>query len=120
MNKTNIPMSPPQNITSERITELVSRLQLKINEYYTKYYSYSVPDKFIITEGKRYFKIIKTNLSNRSVYAFVDKTTGDILKPASWAAPTKHARGNVNENDYGMSGCGPYGINYLNYVNRGW
>ena len=34
-------------------------------------------------------------LRDRSAFAFVDKKTGDVLKPASWSAPAKHARGNI-------------------------
>lgn len=44
-----------------------------------------------ITEGRRYFKLI----ANGGASAFVDKTTGEIYKPASFAAPAKGVRGNV-------------------------
>ena len=27
-----------------------------------------------------------------SVHAFVDRNTGEVFKPASWAAPAKHVR----------------------------
>ena len=50
-----------------------------------------------ITEGQRYIKLIDVSDfgHGRSVYAFIDKTNGDILKPAGWAGPAKHARGNI-------------------------
>lgn len=47
--------------------------------------------------GMKYAKICKKTPSQPggSAYAFIDLTNGDILKPASWAAPAKHARGNI-------------------------
>jgi hypothetical protein len=46
-------------------------------------------------------------------FAFIDVTNGDILKPATWRAPAKHARGNVFDDDYGMSHMTPHGPEYL-------
>ena len=50
---------------------------------------------FEILEGKKYFKIIMNDGSHRSVHCFVNKTTGDVHKPASWKQPIKDARYNV-------------------------
>ena len=44
---------------------------------------------------------------DNSAFAFVDKATGDVLKPASWSAPAKHAAHN------GLANIGPYGPQYL-------
>lgn len=43
--------------------------------------------------GVRYFKIV----SNGGAWGFIDKNTGDVLKPKNWNAPAKHARGNIND-----------------------
>ena len=59
--------------------------------------------KFLIEPGRKYFKIIQYGTRNgeiepegqRSVHAFVDKTTGDLYKAASWAQPAKGARYNL-------------------------
>ena len=57
--------------------------------------------KFKIKTGKKFYKIVQMNFDtfqNRneyregSVHAFVDKKTGQVFKPASWAAPAKHVR----------------------------
>ncbi len=53
------------------------------------------PPKLLVEYGKRYAKVVKTEPHTRSVYAFIDIATGDVLKAASWAAPAKHVRGNV-------------------------
>ena len=56
---------------------------------------------FKIKTGKKFYKIVQMNFDtfhNRndyregSVLAFVDKQTGQVYKPASWAAPAKHVR----------------------------
>lgn len=46
-------------------------------------------------------------------YAFVDLETGDILKPASWKAPAKHARGNIFDEQHGLGAVHVFGVNYL-------
>ena len=60
--------------------------------------------KFKVYTGKRYYKIVQQEFetweksrnygkyADGSVHAFVDKETGDVYKPASWAAPVKHIR----------------------------
>jgi hypothetical protein len=66
---------------------------------------------FVEAPGKRYVRIVRA-CPHRSVYAFVDKTNGDILMPASWKAPAKHARGNVTD-PATWTCAGPWGIAYL-------
>lgn len=69
--------------------------------------------------GPRYVRIVREvhvvpsgELISRSAWAFVDKRTGDILKPHGWKGPAKHARGNIfSENP--IAGVGPYGAQYL-------
>ena len=57
--------------------------------------------KFKVKTGKKFYKIVQMEFDtfqNRneyregSVHAFVDKKTGQVFKPASWAAPAKHVR----------------------------
>lgn len=68
--------------------------------------------------GKRYVKIISSEstaaglLSTRSVYCFVDMTTGDVLKAASWKAPAKGIRGNIFAASNGKDAIMPYGAHY--------
>ena len=56
--------------------------------------------KFVIESGRKYHKIVMEVPNNnrppsRSVHAFVDRTTGDVYKPASFKAPAKHIRFNL-------------------------
>jgi len=58
-----------------------------------------------IERGNRYMKIVAAHGmrgtdGQRSVWGFVDKTNGDILKAATWRAPAKNfARGNIYRDD---------------------
>jgi hypothetical protein len=63
--------------------------------------------------GRKYLRIVRNERGQgRSVHCFVEKETGNILKAAGWAAPAKHARGNIyNEN--AVKCMGPYGAAYL-------
>ena len=57
----------------------------------------SEPYKFYIESGRKYHKIImETGGNSRSVHAFVDKKTGEVYKAASFKAPAKHVRYNLN------------------------
>ena len=56
----------------------------------------STPYKFYIESGRKYHKIVmETGNGNRSVHAFVDRTTGDVYKAASFKASAKHVRFNL-------------------------
>lgn len=48
-------------------------------------------------EGSKYVKIVSVSAGgSRSVHSFVEKSTGNIWKAASWAAPARNfTRGNV-------------------------
>ena len=72
-----------------------------------------------MSQGKRYIRIASLRMQNGKVvdrqgsaWAFIDKTNGDILKPASWKKPAKHARGNVLDKS-SWKKMTPYGPQYL-------
>ena len=77
--------------------------------YMKSHFSILPLPKFTVRDGQRYIRIFRDN----SCYAFIDKTTGDILMPASYKAPAKHPRGNIFNADNGLDCTGPYGIAYL-------
>lgn len=53
-------------------------------------------EDFGIQAGKRYDRITSiTHGEARSVHAFIDRESGDVLKAAGWKAPAKGPRGNV-------------------------
>ena len=52
--------------------------------------------------GRKYTKIIMNTGNQQMVWAFIDRTNGDVLKAATWRAPAKHARGNLYDPYGGM------------------
>lgn len=61
--------------------------------------------QFSVTEGRRYYKVVQKSQSLQdentyewpTVHSFVDKETLDVYKPASWQAPAKGVRFNLNK-----------------------
>ena len=62
-----------------------------------------------VSHGKRWDKVVYDD----SVFAFIDPNNGDIYYPASWSRPAKHVRGNIFNNDNGISCVGVYGVKAL-------
>ena len=96
-------------IMKEMVTDFVAKLQVKLTEYYTKKFPTLTEGKLEVKFGRRYAKLS----TQSSVYCFVDMTSGDVLKAATWRAPAKHARGNLFAPDGGMGCMGPYGAAYM-------
>lgn len=96
---------------AEFLVELKPHLDRLMNEWNAKSGFERDPSDFYINvdEGSRYIRLSKGG----SVYAFIDKKNGDILKPATYKAPAKHARGNITEDDYGLHCCELWSIKYL-------
>lgn len=73
------------------------------------------PDLVILQEeGRKYIRVVRSRGEfDRSVFCFVDKSTGHILKASSWATPAKGVRGTIFAEDCGASAINEYGANYL-------
>lgn len=73
------------------------------------------PQNLTAIPGKKYSKIVERRDGESrpsSVHSFIDLTTGDILKPASWERPAKGIRGNITNPDGGRSALYPDGHPY--------
>ena len=76
----------------------------------------------VAPKGRKFIKIIAED-SSRRVMGFVAMgdgeiggtpyRSGDILMPASWNAPAKHARGSIYDPSNGMDAVSVFGTNYL-------
>lgn len=65
-------------------------------------------------KARRYVRIVKSDdFGATSVYCFVDKTNGNVLKADGWKSPAKHARGNIYDEYNGLRCMGAYGPAYL-------
>ena len=76
----------------------------------------TLPRKVLrFAKGRKYWRIEAVDQGQSSGYAwaFLNTENGDVLKPASFRAPAKHARGNIYDAHGGTKGVGPYGPAYL-------
>ena len=105
-----------RQVTLEEVQAWMAKCQKMLDEYFAANYPKLVElghtPTLVIDKGNRFYKIVKQEAGSRSVFAFIDQN-GDVLKPASWRAPAKHARGNLFDAKAGMGSMGPYGPAYL-------
>ncbi|MGW8180806.1 MAG: DUF7717 family protein [bacterium] len=108
-------MEEDKKTFDEALEDFVEMARNKINTYYAERFSNLTAPVLSYETGRRYVKLITSNdgTTGKSVYCFVDKTNGDILKAATWRAPAKHARGSIYDEDCGASAVNQYGANYL-------
>lgn len=67
-----------------------------------------------VSIGKKYARVIRADLSSRSVHTFIDLTNGNILKAASWATPAPNGvRGNILNENCDIQFVNEGGANYL-------
>ena len=63
-----------------------------------------------LIHGRKYIKVIITGNGRRSVHSFIDRSTGQLYKPASWNAPSKTTMYNiVNDFSWLVIDIDPYG-----------
>lgn len=79
-------------------------------DYMTQQFPTNPRQTMEFREGGRYVKITQ---NSGSVFLFVDKANGDILKAATWSAPAKHARGNIFDKASWKNAVTAYGAAYL-------
>lgn len=60
---------------------------------------------YTVRNGRRYAKVVMSNHngSSASVFAFIDRNTGDVFKPATWNSPAKHVRFTVRNKSEALS-----------------
>lgn len=93
--------------------DFLKHASMVLTDHMTKQYPTLRMPTLKAQEGGRYMKIVKEDGStSRSVWAFVDKTNGDVLKPAGWNAPAKNARANVFDRA-SWRNVGAYGPAYM-------
>jgi hypothetical protein len=102
-------------LSDEQIEAFMEVVRAKQKAYYDRmgYTGRMEPPVITAESGPKYIRIVESRTdSQRSVYCFLNRTNGDILKSASWKAPAKHARGNVNTPGY-QTCLTEYGAAYL-------
>ena len=88
--------------------QLIQALQFDYDSQYPNQHNY----RFKLTTGRKYHKIENDN--GGGVHCFVNKTTGEVYKPASYKSPAKGVRYDmriINERNMLLSEadwCGSY------------
>ena len=82
------------------------------NDHRERHYPNNSPIYFETMHGKKYIRVVRAD-PHKSVHCFVEISSGDVLKAASWKAPAKHARGNIHDEHGGLGSMGEYGPAYL-------
>jgi hypothetical protein len=84
-----------ENNFETALVAFIADSQAKINVHYAKDLSTCTPPTLVFTAGRKNVKILRQETNGRSVWTFIEIATGNILKPATFNAPAKHARGNI-------------------------
>lgn len=102
------------NNINEQIEKAIEQIEKVRKDYFDRNKYTHIHEHIEVIEGKRYFKfaLATDNGPIRYVYCFVDKVTGDILKPACWDRPAQTARGNIFDESTWIC-FEPHGVTYL-------
>ena len=97
------------------LPDWLSACQSLLDSYMSKNFPTLPREEIFVAGGSKYLKIQKRTIGEArwTAYAFIDLTNGDVLKPATWLKPAKHARGNLFDPSRGLACMGPYGPNYI-------
>ena len=103
--------TPEFDAAFERYVEKVRNV---VKGYYEAHFPNLTVPPIEVHPGRRYMKVVKDLGNQKTVHSFVDTTNGDVLKPATWRSPAKHARGNIYSDGGGQEAMAPDGhIRYL-------
>jgi hypothetical protein len=114
-----------------KLAQFVAAVQAMQDDHFRTNHPILAPPRIETMAGGKYVRIVRQdrewvnrderrhgdasamrNGSQRSVYCFVEKSTGRIFKAESWKKPAAHPRGSIlNENP--LDGCTVYGAAYL-------
>jgi hypothetical protein len=83
--------------------------------YMERNYPNNIRATTVFEAGPRYIRVVREEgPTSRSVYCFIDRTTGDVLKAGGWKSPAKNPiRGNIFAADNGLNCTSHYGLLYL-------
>jgi hypothetical protein len=94
----------------EALSNFVAKAQVKTNEHFAASYPNLNPDRLVVqpsAPNARYARVHRFTDNQEFIWAFVERTTGDIFKPASFNAPAKYARGNIFSDTNGLEALSP-------------
>jgi hypothetical protein len=109
-------MTNKRNETIKRLREYADLVTELNAENYKKHdFTFEAPPVASIEGGRRFARIIVTaGTTGKAVHSFVEWTTGDIYKAATYKTPAKNGvRGNIFADDLGKSVIDYHGARYI-------
>ena len=113
----------PSELEIEHAFEmLVPKLQNLLNDHYSKNYEFIGAPELQIKKGSKYWKLITVDnnqsFTSKSVFAFIRRSDGAILRPATWASPELRVKNPVRgyvTDDECLQWFSPSGVRYAAY-----
>ena len=84
---------------STALQKMINRIDEQYGEYYKKNLSNLTYGGISVNKGRRFDKLVIDN----SVYCFVEKSTGDVYKSATWKQPYTQGKNPVRGSIYDTS-----------------
>lgn len=88
-------MTVSRTVTAESLALFIAATQAMINEYYAAHFAQNAVPTLEIMTGPKFYRVVRVSPGERSVFCFIEKSTGNILKAAGWKGPAKTARGSI-------------------------
>lgn len=98
----------PSELEIEHAFEmLLPKLQNLLDQHFANHYENLTPPRIEFKKGGKYWKVITSDfnqrLTSRSVFAFIRRSDGAILRPATWSSPELRTqnpvRGHITDDD---------------------
>jgi len=84
-------------MTTATVKTAIKNIAIAVNFAHDLSEKFTGEQIFYVEKGRRFDRIVVESAlygsNNRSVHAFVERATGDLIKAASWKAPQKNADG---------------------------
>ena len=102
----------------DALERFLAGAQAMIDEQFVEFEPQRQPRLRVDPGGRRYLRIVLTrgDGGNRSAWAFIDTTNGDLLRPETWKGPAKTARGNIFDAAGGLAHVSWTGPHYLDAI----
>ena len=98
---------------SDKVDSLLAIIKAMRESYFAANYPSLKAERVTAALGSRYIKLVVMNHDDTkvaSVFGFIDRATGNMLKATSFNAPAKGVRANVFDADNGMSAVNPHSV----------
>jgi len=119
---TEIDLAPSELEIEHAFEMLVPKIQQLLNSYYEKHYENLPTPEIQVAKGSKYWKLVSVGKhdfgDSKSVYAFIRREDGAILRPASWSSPELRVKNPVRgyiTDDCCMQWFNSTGVLYAEY-----